>query len=234
MAAKVAKEVVPGLYSIKAGVANAFLIDAGDAGLTLVDAGYAKNAGDIEAGIRSIGREPSDLTDILITHAHPDHLGSAAHLSAGVVPVSLPADEAWIAKAGRYEVTTKPIPGVFNKIMFRLLIGSKPYEFPAFEPQRGLSGGENLDIAGGIEVVHTPGHSAGHMSLLWKKDRNVLFTGDAVVNAMGLGYAVGYEDFETGKQSAVNLAQLDFEVAVFGHGKPILSNASSKFAKKFH
>ncbi len=91
-----------------------------------------------------------------------------------------------------------------------------------------------LGIAGGIEVIHTPGHSSGHVSLLWKSDRNVLLTGDAVVNVPRLGYTVAYDDFQTGKQSAAKLAQLDFEVAVFGHGKPILSNASARFAKTFH
>ena len=228
-----AKEVLSGLYSIKVGPANAFLIDSGDAGLTLIDTGYPKNAPDIEAGIRSIGREPAELSDILITHAHPDHLGSAAHLSAGSIPVSMPGDEAWIAKAGRIEQTMSPAPGLFNRIVFRLLIGYKPYEFPAFEPQRSLVGGDSLNIAGGVEVIHTPGHSAGHVSLLWKKDRNVLFTGDAVANVMGLGYAVAYDDFDTGKKSAARLAQLEFEVAVFGHGRPILSGASARFARKF-
>lgn len=229
-----AKEIVSGLYLMKlGGGTNAYLI-AEDDRLTLIDTGYPKHAETIEDGIRSIGREPSDLTDILVTHAHPDHLGSAAHMSKGSVPISLPPDEAWIARAGRYEVTMTPTPGLFNRIMFRLVIGSKPREFPPFEPARGLSGGETLPIAGGIDVIHTPGHSAGHVSLLWRKDRNVLIVGDAVVNVPRLGFAVGYDDFETGKTSAAKLAGLDYEVAVFGHGRPITSNAATRFAKRFH
>ena len=50
---------------------------------------------------------------------------------------------------------------------------------------------------------------------------------------MGLNYVVGYDDIDTGKTSLAKLAQLDFEAAVFGHGKPILSGASTKFASKF-
>jgi glyoxylase-like metal-dependent hydrolase (beta-lactamase superfamily II) len=230
---KVAKEVVPGLYQVNVGAANVFLIDSGDAGLALVDTGFPKNASNVEEGIRSLGRNLSDVTDILITHAHPDHLGSAARLGSVGVPVSMPADEAWIARAGRVEQTMSPTPGLINRIMFRLFVGNEPYDFPAFDPERGLVGGEHLDIAGGIEVLHTPGHSADHISLLWKRDRNVLLTGDAVKNVPGLGYSIGYDDFEKGKQSAARLGQLEFEVAVFGHGKPILSNASKKFASKF-
>jgi glyoxylase-like metal-dependent hydrolase (beta-lactamase superfamily II) len=228
-----AREVVSGLYVIRLGATNVFLIDSGESGLTLVDTGYPKHASAIEAGIRSVGRDPSDLSDILITHAHPDHLGSAARLSSGSIPISLPEKEKSIATSGRYEVTMSAAPGLLNRILFRLIVGSRPREFPSFEPARSLLGGETLDIAGGIEVIPTPGHSAGHMSLSWKADRNVLFTGVAVSNVKGLGYAIGYDDFETGKRSASRLAEQDFEVAVFGHGKPILSSAASAFARKF-
>lgn len=228
------KEIVSGLHLIKLGGAvNAYVLESGDS-LTLIDTGWPKHLDDLESGIRAMGREPSDLTDILVTHAHPDHLGSAARISAGSVPVSMSAEEAWIARSGRYDFTMSATPGFLKGVMFRLLFRSESYDFPAFDPQKSLTGGDVLDIAGGIEVVHTPGHSAGHMSLLWKKDRNVLLAGDAVVNVPTLGYAVAYDDFETGKQSAARLAQLDFEVAAFGHGRPILSNASSKFTKKFH
>lgn len=229
-----ASEVVSGLHVIRLGAVNVHLIDSGDEGLTMIDTGFPKNAPDIEEGLRSIGRDPSDLTNILITHAHPDHLGSAAHFSARSVPVSLPEEEAWIARSGRYDLTMKPRPGLIRGIMFRMMFrGYESYEFPAFEPQRTLRGGQVLSIAGGIEVIPTPGHSTSHVSLLWRRDRNVLFTGDAVVNMPILGYAPGYDDFEAGKRSAVRLADLDFEVAAFGHGKPILDGASAKFAKKF-
>lgn len=228
-----AKEVVAGLYLLNTGSANVFLIDSGDAGLTVVDTGFPKDASDIVEAIKSIGRRPEDITDILITHAHPDHLGSAARLGSGGAPISMPADEVSIARAGRVEQTMSPTPGLLNRIMFRLFVGKKPYDFPVFEPERGLVGGVELDIAGGIVVVATPGHSADHISLLWKNDRNVLLAGDAVKNVPGLGYSIGYDDFEKGRQSASRLGELEFEVAVFGHGKPILSNASQKFRAKF-
>ena len=75
------KEVVSGLYQVSKGGINSFLIDKGVDGLTLIDSGLPDHAEMLTEGIRSIGREPSDLTNILITHAHPDHLGSAKTLS---------------------------------------------------------------------------------------------------------------------------------------------------------
>lgn len=228
-----AREVVSGLYAIKLGPVNAYLLDEGDAGLTLVDSGYEKSAADIEAAIRSIGRDPRDLTNILLTHAHPDHLGSAARLSSGSVPISLHHDDAGIARQGIIHQTMTPGPGLVNWVLFRLVIGNKSVHFPSFEPEHDLPDGTILDIAGGIEVIHTPGHTAGHVSLLWKRDRGVLLAGDVASNLMGLGYMLGYDDIDHGKQSLAKLARREFEVAVFGHGRPIMSGASGRFAKRF-
>ncbi len=227
------KEVVSGLHQLSFSGINVFLLDDGDAGLTLIDSGYPKHAEGIEAGIRSIGREPSDLTRIIITHAHPDHLGSAKHMSGGTTPISLHPADAAIAKAGIIHQTMKAGPGFLNGILFRVLVGNKPAEFPAFEPDVALNDGDVIDVAGGIEVIHTPGHTAGHVSLLWKKDRGLLITGDAAANMMGLNYMLGYDDLTTAEASLTKLAGRQFEAAVFGHGKPLLTSASDKFAARF-
>jgi glyoxylase-like metal-dependent hydrolase (beta-lactamase superfamily II) len=221
------------MYQLSNDRINAFLIDAGDAGLTLIDAGYPKHADAIADGIRSIGREPADLTNIIITHAHPDHLGSAKELAGGSTPISMHPADADIARSGTYTLTMKPGPGMLNGILFKVVMSDKPSNFPAFEPDIALRDGDVIDIAGGIEVVHTPGHTAGHVALLWKRDRGLLFTGDAASNLMGLNYMIAYDDVAEGKVSLAKLSGYDFETAVFGHGKPILSSASGKFVKKF-
>jgi glyoxylase-like metal-dependent hydrolase (beta-lactamase superfamily II) len=227
------KKVVSGLYQLSKGGINAFLIDGGDEGLILIDAGLPDHAEMLKEGIRSIGREPSDLTSILITHAHPDHLGSAKELSGGTTPISLHPRDAEKAAAGIVHPTMKPGPGFLTGILFRLVMPKKPGEFPAFEPDIALNDGDVIDIAGGIEVIHTPGHTAGHVSLLWKRDRGLLFTGDAAANALGLNFMFGYDDVPMGRSSLAKLATRDFEAAVFGHGRPILSGASGRFAAKF-
>lgn len=228
-----AKQVVPGLYQLSNQGINAFLIDDASDGLTLIDSGFPKHAEALEKDIHSIGRELSDLTAILITHAHPDHLGSAKRLSGGTTPISLHPAGWEIAQAGIIHQTMTAGPGRLNGILFRLLIGKKPAEFPSFEPDVELNDGDTIDISGGIEVIHTPGHTFGHVSLMWKRDRGLLITGDAAANLMWLGYSLGYDDIEAGKASLAKLARLDFEAAVFGHGKPILSGASQRFASKF-
>jgi glyoxylase-like metal-dependent hydrolase (beta-lactamase superfamily II) len=85
---------------------------------------------------------------------------------------------------------------------------------------RPLTAGEILPIAGGIQVIHAPGHCAGQVALLWRPGR-MLFTGDVCVNIMGLGDPVGFENLEDGRASQRKLARLSFAAAGFGHGEPI-------------
>src|SRR5436305_1085173 len=58
---------------------NAFLID-GDDGLTLIDVGWAKAPEALLNTIAALGRKPSDIRRVILTHAHPDHVQGAAEL----------------------------------------------------------------------------------------------------------------------------------------------------------
>ena len=95
-----------------------------------------------------------------------------------------------------------------------------------------LTAGEILPIAGGIEVIHTPGHCAGQVALLWRPGR-MLFAGDVGTNLMGLGDPVGFESLQEGRASQRKLASLSFDAAGFGHGKPMAREASTRFRNKW-
>ncbi len=82
------------------------------------------------------------------------------------------------------------------------------------------------------QVIHTPGHSAGHISLLLKKD-DLLIAGDICANMMWLGFSTVYEDRALGIESILKAAGLGFESAVFGHGRPVMNNAAKKMLDKF-
>ncbi len=60
--------------------ANVYLL--ADQTLALIDTGFAGNAERIIAYIRKIGRQPQELSRIILTHNHPDHAGSANQLKA--------------------------------------------------------------------------------------------------------------------------------------------------------
>jgi glyoxylase-like metal-dependent hydrolase (beta-lactamase superfamily II) len=228
------KKVVSGLYQFSHGGINAFLLEDGDRGrLTLIDTGFPKQGDALAADLASVGHSVDDLTSIVITHAHPDHLGNAKRFSESGTTIALHPDDTEVAEAGILPQTMVPGPGLLNRILYRVLLPQKPAEFAAFTPQVAMTDGDVLDIAGGLEVIHTPGHTAGHVSLLWKRDRGLLFTGDAATNMLGLNYTFGYNDVAAGKRSLTKLSGLEFEAAVFGHGNPITAGASEKFTAKF-
>jgi glyoxylase-like metal-dependent hydrolase (beta-lactamase superfamily II) len=95
-----------------------------------------------------------------------------------------------------------------------------------------LTDGEILPIAGGFEVIHTPGHCAGQVALLWPPGR-MLFAGDVGTNLMGLGDPVGFESLEEGRASQRKVASLSFDLAGFSHGGPIARDASTRFRNKW-
>ena len=71
--------VADGLHAIAVGPVNVFLLDTPD-GLALIDAGLPDRADGILRAMHGLGRAPHDLRHIVLTHAHPDHIGSLAAL----------------------------------------------------------------------------------------------------------------------------------------------------------
>ena len=71
------REVAEGVYRVPARAANAYLVEA-PRGLVLVDSGLPGSEKGILKAIAKLGKKPSDLKLILLTHRHLDHIGSAA------------------------------------------------------------------------------------------------------------------------------------------------------------
>ncbi len=67
--------VVPSVYQISFGMVSAYLID--DDGLTLIDTGIPDSAPAILDAVRELGKQPKDISHIILTHLHADHVGSA-------------------------------------------------------------------------------------------------------------------------------------------------------------
>lgn len=228
----VAKLIVNGLYAIPVGFVNVFLIDTPE-GCTLIDTGVAGSADVILGAIRNLRKQASDVRHILLTHAHPDHIGGLAALKratgadAYMHPLDIP-----IATGKMGFRPLKPAPGFMTGILFRMVIrpGATVEGAPIEHP---VSDGEVLPIAGGLVAIHTPGHCAGQLAFLWQQHGGVLFAADACSNVRSLSYSLGYEDLEEGKRSLRKLAQFDFEVACFGHGNAIMKDANAQFKRKW-
>jgi glyoxylase-like metal-dependent hydrolase (beta-lactamase superfamily II) len=108
----------------------------------------------------------------------------------------------------------------------RLLMRASKPTFEPFEPGPALHDGEVLPVAGGLRVVHTPGHSPGHVALLHEPS-GVLVTGDSIFNVLRLRLSPKSlcADFQLTRQTAHRLGELDYDVAAFTHGTEIRDNA---------
>ena len=226
-----AKHVIEGVQIVPMGMANAFLIE-GDDGLTLIDAGFPGKQAVVFEAIRGLGRSPGQLKHLIFTHGHLDHIGSAAAIvrETGARTYMHPLDIPLAQSGGPFR-PMKPAPGLLRLVMFNLFFHPDERVEPVAIDQP-LTSGEVLPIAGGIEVIHTPGHCAGQVALLWRPGR-MLFTGDVCMNLMGLGDPVGFENLSEGRASQRRLASLSFDAAGFGHGEPITRDASTRFRNKW-
>jgi glyoxylase-like metal-dependent hydrolase (beta-lactamase superfamily II) len=226
-----AERVIDGVHIVPMGMANAYLIKDDD-GLTLIDAGFPNKQVAVFETIRGLGFSPDRLKHLIFTHSHLDHIGSAAAIvrETGARTYMHPLDISIAESGGPFRPMT-PAPGLLRQAIFRLFFDPGQRVEPVAIDQP-LTAGEVLPIAGGIEVIHVPGHCAGQVALLWRP-RRMLFVGDVCMNLMGLGDPIGFESLEEGRASQRKLASLSFDAAGFGHGKPIACDASAPFRNKW-
>jgi glyoxylase-like metal-dependent hydrolase (beta-lactamase superfamily II) len=221
-------EITPNIYQLNssfgAGVwgANIFLLIDGDE-LTLIDTGFKGRAASVLSEIMKMGYTPSSIKRILITHHHIDHVGSlfALKKASGATIFAHQADIPYING-------TLPHPGPIKRgASGRLLaLALKFWENTPLDVDVSLKEGEELPVLGGIEVVHTPGHTPGCISFLLPKE-GVVIVGDLLSHGSVLRLPAKDFTIDPVKEieSIGKLATLDFETICFGHGKPIVGGA---------
>lgn len=173
--------------------ANCYLLQKGDAGL-IVDPGG--DAGLVVSACKDLGLVPQA---VLLTHGHFDHVGAVAELLD-----AWPGLELWCHSGDLTESDEQLFP------LPRLLGGRTP---------RLLQEGQVLDLAGlEVQILHTPGHSAGSCCFLVE---GCLFTGDTLFR-----FSMGRTDLPGGDaqemaRSLGRLAALEGDLTVYpGHDAP--------------
>jgi len=226
------KGIAPGLYRVSLGIVNVFLIARDDGGVTFVDAGIKGSEGKLLGAVEAIGRRPQSVDQILVTPAHPDHVGGVPGLVAATgAEVWMHALEAEIAAAGSPHRDWRPEPGWLDGGNSGSL-NRMSEQVPPVETGHTVADGDEVPPLG-IRVVAAPGHTQGHVCYLWLAHGGVLFAGDAASDYRRLGPAAFYEDVEEGRRSLTRLAALDFQTACFAHGRPIVGDAGARFRKAF-
>ena len=216
-------QLAPGVWRVATArhdLVNTFVLVDDDGQVTLVDAGLKRASKAILAGLTHIGVAPSDVTRIIATHAHPDHVGGLAALRGRTgATVAVHEREAAYVREGKGPVLDRSHLG--GRLMRRNR-GSAPT--PVDEV---LVDGQLLDVAGGLRVLHTPGHSPGHISLL-HEPTGVLITGDSIWNMRGRmtwSLPMLCTDAALSRRTAEVLGEVDYDVAAFTHGPEIREGA---------
>ena len=191
---------VPGVAfnRVDLGFVSAYILyRAGEA--ALVDTGVAGSADAIEESLIEVGLDWGSVGHVILTHKHPDHVGSiddVLELASGTA-----------VYAGAPDIS----------------------EITAVVDPRPVGDGDSVFDLG---IIETPGHTPGHISV-HDSAAGVLVVGDALNGADGgvVGPDPGFsENMAVANDSLRKLAGLSYEVALFGHGEPVLAGASTAVA----
>ncbi|MBF9252652.1 MBL fold metallo-hydrolase [Pontibacter sp. 172403-2] len=225
--------VAPGLWGLKTVFVNMYFIAEPDGTWVMIDAGLYGYKHKIKKVAAEIFGEDARPKAILLTHGHFDHIGSLRELATEwQVPVyAHPLEFPYLTGKSSYP---PPDPSV----------GGGAMAYMAFMyPKKPIDISSNLELLPadgsvpglpGWRWLHTPGHTAGHVSFFRESDRT-LVAGDAFITRDGeSGMAVLTQkrkvhgppayytsDWGAAQHSVEKLANLNPDIAATGHGLPM-------------
>jgi len=200
-------EIVPGLRSARLLGSKAYLVLEDE--ITLIDAGLQGSGTLLRRYLDDLGRSPRDVKRIVCTHGHPDHIGGVREIAAMTGAEVLMHD----ADIERLRMDMK---GALRHL--------RPWAFVAAvtrgpEDAKPLAHGAVLPALGGLEVVHTPGHTPGSVCL-YSRTHRLLIVGDVlqvIRGGLSLPSLVFTEDMALARRSIGRLAALDVRTICFAH-----------------
>ena len=138
--------------------------------ITLVDSGVDGSHAAIYDYIEKHGRQRSEIKKLIISHAHPDHIGSAQRIKTdtGCEVIGHANEKEWIENID-FQYKSRPVPGFYTLV-------NVPVKMDTI-----WTGGEEVSLDNDIhiQIINTPGHSKGSFSILFKEDQ-ILFTADSL------------------------------------------------------
>lgn len=172
----------------------------------LIDTGHPGQGKNVIKELASLHIQPEDVRHIFLTHHDIDHIGNAAYLQR------LTGAQVWASHIDiPYILGEKTRHGI-KKLFSMLMRAEKPDPINPYPPVNELEG---------LKIIPTPGHTPGHVSLLYK---DVLFAGDLVFclnRKISLSPAVMTWDTTLEKESVRQAAALPFRWVCPAHGSPL-------------
>jgi len=181
-------------------VSQVYLIRDGEE-ITIIDTGFAGEYSNIKNQLKEIGVEPADISYIVITHGHMDHIANLKKIGKiSGAKIFVHADD-----LGK-------IDGKADSAQINL-----------------LEGGEKLDILGGIQAIHIAGHTKGNMAFYAKRS-GILFSGDCLFNNKGLSLPPTKFNDDTKLFEKNVKVLLDYDISIIcpGHGPHIEENCNQR------
>ena len=211
-----------GIYCIEsAGSARVFFVGAPD--YTLIDAGMPGKADQVLQALARIGVQPLQVKRIIVTHHHWDHVGSLWELKkrTGAQIIAHPRDADYIT--GK-RVRRAP-RGLSGRLFYAMIGLTGARNLPAVEVERLVNDGDEI---GTFKIVHTPGHTPGHICLLRGEH---LFSGDLLQATSPSFHETPHlftADVPTSRQSIRKIAELEFQAILSSHSAPYVFRASER------
>ena len=211
---------------------SAYLL-RGTQGSILIDSGYPDYERLVLQRCHEQGVDPQGIALILLTHAHPDHIGSAKALRELTgAPIAIHEADAEAARTGRFG---RMIPRTWLGRLTSLAASVQC--FPAnctFEPDILLAGDGDLSQYGlDARVLHTPGHTPGSLSVLLASGEVIV--GDAIMPAFPRlskpSYPIYADDMAQVCGSVAKLLAHNPRIIYTAHGGPLDPGDVRRFYK---
>ena len=222
-------QILPGLWDIDevGNTVHCYLWEW-EGGVTLIDSGMPRNAEKLLNALVTNGYPLHTINRILITHVDVDHTGglSSVAKATGASVLCHTLEQEYLERPSRRKMASALID-----IPLRLFGILPAMRQGPVSPDELVVDGQMLPE--GFTVIHTPGHTPGHISLLHRESR-LLIAGDALTNRRGKlgGPAPAFTpDKANAQRSILKLAKKyadDYETIVFGHGPAIMSNGGKR------
>lgn len=179
------RNIADGIHMVDDAYVNWFIVEE-NGSLAIVDSGHPASWKSLHEALAELGRRPTEIEALVLTHAHFDHMGFARRAQRQLgVPVWAHERERPVARhPWRYDHERSRLPYFvehpgFVKVFTAMGLAGALW-VRGLDEIRAYGSNDKLDVPGRPQVVFTPGHTHGHCALHFA-DRGALIAGDAVV-----------------------------------------------------